>query len=1041
MRCLTLAERVALARASTARPSPGIEAALASWVKVYSPGSPAALLRRLAWDGIEPDAAARAIHDSSLTMRDDDFDRALEAFAHASRRSRAPWLADPVHIPFAPVFSPLLDLALARVRAQLPLSGPLSATATHDLVRHLADQLAWWGAPTLLHRFESARANGTGLDEFCRGVLDHPLEFWAEHAALLRRLLTIVRQWADATCELVRRLTDDRDAIREAFGLDAGRVERIRPGLSDRHHDGRQVAILELSDGTKLVYKPRECRSLLRFNELLRWYAARGADDAPLPITVLDRGEYGWVEFVRHDALASRDGVARYYRRAGALLSFAWLLGGRDLHMDNVICSAGGPVLVDTEAFVAPQWSEDGSGHPGAMQLARNRVSSSVIGTGMLSFPQEDARGRVYDIGGLCGEGGYVSPAPARVWKEVGTDAIHVVEEARVAPSMQNVVRLDGRIERPAAFVDEIAAGFGTAVETLVRHRDELLSADGPLARFADARCRIIFRPSNQYAMLLQTMTSPACSRSGLTASFYVESLARVFSGEENVPELWPLVREERHALENLDIPIFTVDCSSKTIDAADGQRIDGLIATTGVDALLDRARRLAPEAATEQTRLIRASLLSSSGHSDDDTTHGEPQFARDRPAAPDHLLAEANRIGEMLLAAAIRGGDGVTTWIAPEYLKITSIADLGATYYLYSGVTGPAIFLAALGRRTGDTRFSQPAREVWTTLERLVQSGDARPFRDHLRLGICNGIGSIVYAAVVASHLLDDASLLDVARGFASLIDEERLSRETDFDVEGGIAGAIVALVRLHEATGEPGWMNLAARGAARLEELARTDGSGSFWVADESAPPLAGMAHGAAGVALALDTLARAANLGHLATLARDAFRWEETVFDPALGNWPVRTSDGRRIDMVAWCHGAAGIGLTRLDQRHGDDLDRAIRAVVASGLHPVDHLCCGNSGRIDVLVEASHRLARPGLLVEARSRAAAMIERAAGAHSYTLTTESTAKDLIRPGFFRGLSGIGYTLLRAADPGSLPAVTRFDHPDPTRTEETRNA
>jgi type 2 lantibiotic biosynthesis protein LanM len=1034
-RSLTLGERLHL---SPPRNIESTSAALAPWIKAFSPGDPDSLVRRLGWDGITPEAAADALAEPAADVldrsADDGLGNDLLAFAEASRKSAGGPPVGPADIPFSPVWSPFLEIARSRVDAVVRESGMFNGPAVDDLSRHLAGQLAWWGSPTLLERFDSVRGSGPGsFDRFCAEVLTHPLEFWADHAALLRRLLLLARQWVDSTTELVRRLTEDRDAIRNAFGLAGGPVVRVRAGLSDRHHDGRQVAILQFDDGARLVYKPRECRSLLRFNELLLWYRGRGGDEAPPPIRVLDRERYGWVEFVEHDALTSREEVDRYFRRAGALLCAAWLSGGRDLHMDNVICTANGPVIVDTEAFVPPLWTEDPAGHPGAMQLAANRVSNSVVGTGMLSFPQEDARGRVYDIGGLCGQGGYVSPAPARSWHHVNTDEMHVSEETRVVEPMQNVVRIDGRIETPEAWVDAIVSGFTAACETLLAHRGELTADDGPLRGFRDARCRVIFRPSNQYASVLQAMTAPSCSRSGLTGSLYVESLVRVFNREREKPELWPLVREERESLESLDIPLFSVGCSLTTIDAGDGHRLEGLIAESGVDALVCRARKLDREALAEQTRLIRAALLSSSGHSDE-ADESEQPITGALPADPRCFADEAARIGEALLAAAIRGKDGGTTWIAPEFVKITSIADLGATYYLYSGVTGPSLFLAALGRSTGDARFTEAARGAWTTLETLVASGDAKPVRNHLRLGICNGIGSIAYAAVVASDLLGDPSLLGVARGFAELIDRDRLEREADFDVEGGVAGAVLALLRLHEATAEEQWLDLAGTGVARLEQLARSDATGAWWVHEEGAPPLAGMAHGTAGVALALDAYAHATGRGDLRALAHEAFRWERTVFDPAFGNWPVRTSDGRRIDMVAWCHGAAGIGLARIASLPDSgsaldaDLELAIRAVAATGLHPVDHLCCGNAGRIDFLLEASLAQSRPDLLDEARRRATTMIERASRHRAYTLTMESSEQDLVRPGLFRGLSGIGYTLLRAADPRALPCMTRFE-------------
>ena len=66
----------------------------------------------------------------------------------------------------------------------------------------------------------------------------------------------------------------------------------------------------------------------------------------------------------------------------------------------------------------------------------------------------------------------------------------------------------------------------------------------------------------------------------------------------------------------------------------------------------------------------------------------------------------------------------------------------------------------------------------------------------------------------------------------------------------------------------------------------------------------------------------------------------------------------------------------------------------------------------------------LERPDLVTEARSRAASVVRDAArdnGRYSFLRDDRSEVND---PSFFRGLAGIGYELLRLADPVALPSV-----------------
>jgi len=64
------------------------------------------------------------------------------------------------------------------------------------------------------------------------------------------------------------------------------------------------------------------------------------------------REEYGWAEFVAPSSLPDEGAAQAYFGAAGGLLAVAWLLGARDLHMDNVVATAAGPVVVDAEAVL-----------------------------------------------------------------------------------------------------------------------------------------------------------------------------------------------------------------------------------------------------------------------------------------------------------------------------------------------------------------------------------------------------------------------------------------------------------------------------------------------------------------------------------------------------------------------------------------------------------------------------------------------------------------------------------------------------------------
>ncbi len=83
-------------------------------------------------------------------------------------------------------------------------------------------------------------------------------------------------------------------------------------------------------------------------------------------------------------------------------------------------------------------------------------------------------------------------------------------------------------------------------------------------------------------------------------------------------------------------------------------------------------------------------------------------------------------------------------------------------------------------------------------------------------------------------------------------------------------------------------------------------------------------------------------------------------------------------------------------------------------------VDTLCCGTLGSIEFFCEAADALGRGDLREHASRCMAAVMEDAAASGDYRW---NVGKRQFNLGLFRGLAGVGYTLLRRVD-SSLPNV-----------------
>jgi lantibiotic modifying enzyme len=105
---------------------------------------------------------------------------------------------------------------------------------------------------------------------------------------------------------------------------------------------------------------------------------------------------------------------------------------------------------------------------------------------------------------------------------------------------------------------------------------------------------------------------------------------------------------------------------------------------------------------------------------------------------------------------------------------------------------------------------------------------------------------------------------------------------------------------------------------------------------------------------------------------------------------------------------------------DGRLAADIQNAIEGVEGGRPTAVDTLCCGALGGVEFFCEAGDALGRDDLRALAAQRLTAVLRSAAAAGDYRW---NSGKGRFNLGMFRGLAGVGYTLLRRVD-GSLPNV-----------------
>ena len=345
----------------------------------------------------------------------------------------------------------------------------------------------------------------------------------------------------------------------------------------------------------------------------------------------------------------------------------------------------------------------------------------------------------------------------------------------------------------------------------------------------------------------------------------------------------------------------------------------------------------------------------------------------------------------------------------------------------------GAPVFFAALAAVTGEDRWRTAAE---TAVEPILDVVQNRSWPGtHGPAGICAGLGSLAYGLGLLGRLLQQPLYIEAALDAATRLAPDRNAPRPSPDLTDGWAGAILALTSVFGLTAEPALLARAEEFAECLLATEVRTVTGSVWPVAGTRHFL-GFAHGSAGIGTAVLSLARATGTTRWRPLGERAWRMLESSFLTSSGNWPMEhTGIGRGTAMTAWCHGSPGI-LIGVGRTLDFGCESAILTHATAALttlqqvsdHREEHLCCGNLGRAEALLCCGLRFDAPAAVASAYASGLRVVERAARRQHVRLAGAGFEYPVFDPGFFRGLSGVGYQLLRLAAPQTLPSVLGFE-------------
>ncbi|WP_101790341.1 type 2 lanthipeptide synthetase LanM family protein [Nonomuraea indica] len=935
---------------------------------------------------------------------------------------------------FDPPLDPLIGPALADLEARLgSLTGLAPAERAAVLAgsaRSVEEDVRRKITRVLVLELNAARLSGrlTAADpaarweEWRRRVAEPA--FWRELAVpypgMTARLTTAIRHRCAAAHRFAARFAEDRAALAALPGAPSGELRRVEFGAGDSHRGGQTVVVLHGADG-RAVYKPRSLAVDAALAELLPHL---GVSTMRVPAVVTRQG-YGWAEHIEHRHCAGPGELRAFYRGMGHWLALMRLLGGSDLHAENLIAAGPHPVVVDCESLFTPHAKARPSGYGQAVDLAVQLVDTSVMRTGLLPGRGVALGWRGVDMSAAGALPGQQPEVELPVVLGAGTDSPRMGTER---------VRLPPAANHPSPepvlghYWDEIITGFDE-LDGRLAALDRSGKLEPLLAGFADCPVRAVLRSTESYAELGRMLWHPAALHDEAPARAKAAALLAKMS--ENVPGAPgdpAIIAAEVDELCHGDIPMFDTTPRVGVLHGPAGTRCGPERDLIAEAVARWRARDHGLDRRVAQAALVSAYL--NEGWMPEDKRLS-PGLVRTDRLEPRRRAAAAG-IMRGVLDSAVRGADGTVTWITPV-LNPTGWAVQPLSADLYGGAHGVAVLLAAYIREAGSGR-AEPIEELPGLLEavlrtmRLAEDRDAAKRREDMRMrpeppGAYLGITSQVWGWLLLRALgaAGEEALLR-ARALAGLLPES-IEADDCYDLLSGMAGAIVPLLRLAEQAGDARYAELARSIGTRLAGLAEHRPGGACWPSPRFPQGLGGLAHGATGIGWALSRLADSPGApGGLEELAEAAFAYEDTLYDPAQRGWVDLRGDG--FTAAAWCHGAGGVGIVAADllAREGgtlwrDRLARAAASCWADGTGWNHTLCHGDLGAWEVIEHAR----AAGVAPVERARLDAHI---LGSLEANGPVSGLARDAFAPGLLPGLGGVAYQLLRMHPDSALPSV-----------------
>lgn len=789
-------------------------------------------------------------------------------------------------------------------------------------------------------------------------------DFFSLYPVLERRINEIIQNTIDIYKEVIERIDTDANEIMREFNIveSAFIVEHLSTDFSDSHKNGRRVFCVEFVSGEKILYKPRCLQNEIKLQEITNYFY-KICNLGSYEYCILDKGKYGWCEIVTQKDCESTEELSRYYQRIGVILFINYLLEGGDIHFENLIACNEYPVIIDAETFIG---NIEGDNGKSATEKVSNLLRKSVLYSGILPFYSWNNAGDAgINMSAISGEEGQKFPIKIPFIINPKSVNMRVVYDYPVSKRNHNLAMLKGKFIQPSEFADKIIQGFKSAYLGAMEHTETLLKI---IQQYSELEVRYLIRNTQQYVIVLSSSYHPELLMDGGARNLFFYSLINGNLQNENSKLL---IEHEIEDLLSGDIPYFYFRGNKKSIYTWDGREVKNFFSKTALQQIEENIQYLSYKNLEQQIQYIKITFNMENA--------GTRKIKNERlkPALSNNIFKTAEELAKELLCKigtnAIYSEDGTdVNWIGVKLFGIKEnqwmIQALPNT--LYDGTVGINLVFHLYERIYQDKKYHEICDVLDNRILRYIDTiSDGKKSIAEFNTGVFCGEGSILYALNILYEIYDDSKYKLYFDKWLSCM-ETIISEDCLFDLISGNSGIVLVLINMYKKTGTPTYLQKAIQIAEQLIEDMVTDKGKVGWKSEVVPEVLAGFAHGNSGFIEMFSRLYEVyPQAKYLRVLSR-LVEYENSLYSEKNNNWTdlrkFPEEDQNRDQPIAWCHGAAGILLSRLTlynaiknsgetalfQQVIKDISLAKNKLIEDGLHAGFCLCHGNMGNLLIL-----------------------------------------------------------------------------------------